>query len=180
MTLTVNSYSRFKLYFAEPSSLRPFYRIDLDEVHDIVSNSGFEISFHPKERKDFIKANKSRFVTGHDLAIINITNFPFKALKEYIEFQLDRYLDEQNKSCKPVRHKDSEEENLFDYYIEPRILIYRRFDEKSSERFLDKFTMELEDAFKTTFAITAFDQKELNNTLIEILNLRKKNRIVSN
>ena len=179
MALTINSYSQFKLYFAEPTNLRSCYKVDLDEINDVTSNSGLQVSFHPKERKDFIKGDKSKFITGWDLAVVNVAYFPFKALKEYVEYQLAEYMSEKAKVTNPVKGANSEED-LFDIFIEPRILVYRKFGKENSERFLEQFVSELELAFKKTFAITAFDQKELNKILLEILNLRKKNRIVGN
>ena len=176
MALTVNSFSQFKLYLAEPSDLRSCYRVDLDKIHDVTSNQGFQVDFCPKERKDFIKGNKSKFITEWDLAVINITQFPFKALKKYIEYQFDEHLSEQVKVWK----SSDPEEDLSYPYIDPRIVLYRRFDQETSERFQEKFARELESAFKTTFALTAFNSGELNNILIEILNLRRKNRIMSN
>ena len=169
MPLTVNSNSQFRLYFAEPSKLRSFYKINLEEVHGTISNSEFETSFYPKERKDFINGNNSKIVTEWDLAVINIAYFPFKALQEYVDYQLDLHVAEQNKMYSSANP-----------FIEPRIVIYRKFDKKVAQHFLERFASEMEGAFKTTFALPAFDPRELNNILIEILNLRKKNRIMSN
>ena len=179
MALSVDSYSQFKLYFAESSNLRPFHRIDLDEVHDVTSNAGFQVSFHPEERKDFIKGAESKFITEWDLAVINVTRFPFKALKEYVQYQLDEHIREQASTRKLLENEGSEAD-LFSIFIEPRILVYRRFREEELGRFVEKFNSELEDAFKTTFAVAAFNQKELNNLILETLRLRRKNLISSN
>ena len=179
MTLTIHSNSQFNLYCIEPSRLRVRYKVDLDEVHDAVSNAGFDVNYCPKERKTFLKNEGEKLITGWDLAILNATCLPFKTLKEYITNQITEYINDKAELERHIRG-EQREDDLFEPFMEPRILIYRKCNEKDSKCFLKKFIAHMKLAFKTTFTLFASSQEELNKIIVEILNLRKKNRVDSN
>lgn len=178
MSLTVDSYSRFKLYVAEPAGLRQALRVDLDEIHDVTSNAGFQIDVCPRKRKDFIKENTS--TNGWEQIILNTTYMPFKTLKGFITDQLAGYIHSRASTEQNIKGSLYDENEMFSPFMEPRILVYRKFSSQDSDNFLERFVSEMELAFKTTFTLFAFNQKELNNLLLEIFNLRRKNRVSSN